>query len=156
VVNSLGSVTTTTGGLLTSYEQKRHAGLTLSNVIGSSVRVEFRDSLQPVDGWQVLTNLTLFQSPYLFIESEAATVHPQRYFRAATFTGSPTRLGIALYNGFRFWGLPGSFCAVEYRDTPTGPWNNMTSLTLTGTPQVWFDENSGNRPRRNYRFTASP
>lgn len=153
VTNPLGSVTTTTGGLLLSYETKRHAGLTISNTVGSNVQIEYRDTLQ--DGWMGLTNLVLPQSPYLFLESEAVTAHPQRYFRTASFNGSSTHLSIALYNGFDFWGLPGATYLVEYRDTLSNSWNNLTNLTLTGFPHSWFDKSSGNRPNREYRFTPA-
>lgn len=156
VVNALGSITTTAGGLLTTYEPQRQVGITLSNAVGSSVRIDYRASLRPADGWRALTNLTLPRSPYLFMEPAGTTNPPQRYFRTAATAGTPTRLAIARYNGFRFQGLSGSTCAVEYRDAATSPWAALMTLTLTNSPLVWFDESSGNRPRRQYRITANP
>ncbi len=154
VSNALGSITTTNGGLLTSYNRLQHAGLTLSNAIGSRLQIEYRDSLSPADAWLVLTNFVLPQAPLLLIEAESPTLHPQRYFRSVTTNGSPAGLAIALYQGFSIWGLPGSTCRIEYQDTQFGPWNTLTNLTLGVAPQVWFDDESGGRPGRKYRCTA--
>jgi hypothetical protein len=56
-----------------------YAGLTLAGTTGSTNRIEFKHDLAATN-WNVLTNLILPASPYLFIDTTPATA-ARRFYR---------------------------------------------------------------------------
>ena len=59
---------------------RTYAGLELQGIVGENYRIDFSTALPPVD-WQVLTNIVLPSSPYLFFDTTGPVVG-QRIYRA--------------------------------------------------------------------------
>lgn len=60
--------------------------LMISAPVGSTVRIEFSDTLAPED-WKPLTTITITQSPYAFVcGQEEGPLPTQRFYRAATIS----------------------------------------------------------------------
>jgi probable HAF family extracellular repeat protein len=58
-----------------------YPGLSLSGKVGRSYRIDYLDAINPTNSWQVLTNLALPASPYLFIDPRPV-VFSNRIYRS--------------------------------------------------------------------------
>jgi hypothetical protein len=82
VSNSTGAVTSSVALLLFNFlTLKMYAGLTIDGEIGETYQIQFVPALGNQTEWQVLTNVTLTNVPYLFIDLESPGV-PRRFYRA--------------------------------------------------------------------------
>lgn len=84
VGNSDGGIVTSQPATLLFFGDLRHyAGTILAGPVGQQFRVDYADVVAPgTTNWQVLTNLALPSSPYLFIDPNSPG-KAQRFYRAA-------------------------------------------------------------------------
>jgi hypothetical protein len=59
-----------------------YPGLTITGTVGARYRIEYRDALAANGAWNVLTNVVLPSSPWLYFDREAFA-HPGLFYRAA-------------------------------------------------------------------------
>jgi hypothetical protein len=82
VSNFHGAVTSTVAQLQFRFlTLKVYAGITIDGEIGQSYRVEYVSALNSTPDWQVLTNITLTNTPYFLIDRESPQ-QSQRFYRA--------------------------------------------------------------------------
>ena len=80
VSNAYGSAVSS-NAVLSFLNLKMYAGLTVAGPIGASYRLEYLPELGSTNAWQLLGNLTLPSSPYLFIDQDSPN-YPHRFYRA--------------------------------------------------------------------------
>jgi hypothetical protein len=78
--NSLG--TASASATLSLLSLQVYAGLTICGPAGAVYRIEYTDQVN-TSRWQLLTNLSLPSSPYLFIDRDSPN-QPMRFYRAIT------------------------------------------------------------------------
>jgi uncharacterized repeat protein (TIGR01451 family) len=78
VRNAYGSATSS--ALLSLSELHMYAGITVAGMAGTNYVIYARNSLSTNDPWFALTNFTLSESPYLYIDTESPS-HPQRFYQ---------------------------------------------------------------------------
>lgn len=59
-----------------------YAGITIDGAVGSSYRIEYRESLDSSDKWQKMADIVLPASPYLFVDPSSPSAS-RRFYRAA-------------------------------------------------------------------------
>jgi hypothetical protein len=82
VSNSFGAVTSTVARLSFNFlTLQMYAGLTIDGQMGQNYRIEYIEAINQATNWQVLTNVTLSSTPYLFIDVDSPK-SPVRFYRA--------------------------------------------------------------------------
>jgi hypothetical protein len=82
VTNPAGTATSPPAKLEVSWLSiARFAGLRLSGQVGSTLRIEYLESLSSTN-WLFLTNVIIPVSPYVWIDYDSPS-HPMRFYRAA-------------------------------------------------------------------------
>ena len=82
VSNAFGTVTSVPAQLSFKFlSLKMYAGLTIDGQAGQTYRIEYLEGLKQTNDWQSLTNVTLTDPLYLFIDTESPK-NPVRFYRA--------------------------------------------------------------------------
>jgi predicted small lipoprotein YifL len=129
-------------------------GVTLMGQVGNPTGLDYRDNLGPTANWQTMATMTLSNaSQYYFDVSEP--LPPQRYYRAWQ-TGTPSVmpfLDLHLVPAITLAGNIGHSVRVDYINQfgPTDAWVTLDTVTLTNTPQLYFDTSAWQQPPRLYR-----
>jgi hypothetical protein len=125
---------------------------------GTLLHVEYADSLVPAaTQWFSLTNATLSSGPELCFDL-SQPLPAQRFYRAWQTTGPPPTLDLSLATEIPLTGAIGSSVQIDYinRFGPTNAWVTLDTVTLTNSPQLYFDVTMFRQPTRLYRLVASP
>lgn len=80
-----------------------------------------------------------------------------RAWRPASFGSAPT-LSLAYTPVLTITGTAGSTVRVDYINQlgPTGAWAPLSTLTMTNSPQLYFDTSSIGQPPRLWRIVPAP
>ena len=86
------------------------------------------------------------------------------YSQPATLTVNPSGVALSLYPGITIDGVIGQTYGVQSTTNLSGSWIGITNITLTTTPQLWYDSQialgcdceSVGSPRRFYRVVPGP
>ena len=76
----------------------------------------------------------------------------------ANLTVNPAGVSLALYAGITIDGVVGLTYGIQYStnlSNMTG-WQGMANVTLSVTPQLWFDLQPVTQPQRYYRVVPGP
>jgi hypothetical protein len=86
VSNAAGTIQSEKATVTVDFaEVHTYSGVTLNGTPGDKFLIESRDTLDPSAPWQSVTNVTLVDSKYLWIDLQSPN-QPRRYFRA-TYQG---------------------------------------------------------------------
>lgn len=76
----------------------------------------------------------------------------------ALVTVNPAGVSADLYTGITIEGVVGQTYGVQYTTNlnDAGSWQGVANVPLSTTPQLWFDTQPANQPRRYYRVVPGP
>ena len=162
ITNAAGVVTSAPVMLnvIAAVERRPVPGVKVTGQTGSLLNVDYANSLSPAPNWTPLGSVSLTgTSGYCF--DVALPLPPQRFYRAWQ-TGTP---GVApslslpgMVPAITLTGSIGDSWRVDYinRFGPTDAWVTLATVTLTNTPQLYFDVSAPGQPQRLYRLVPSP
>jgi hypothetical protein len=161
VVTNLFGAVTSSPAMLSVIEPVEHRSvpsLTLMGEAGSTLNLDYVNSLSATPNWLPLDTITLASTaqPYFDLTDP---LPPQRYYRAWQ-TGSPSRvpsLGLSgLVPAITLTGNVGDSVRVDgiNRYGPIDAWVTLDTVTLTNTSQLYFDVSAPGQPERLYRLVT--
>ncbi len=162
LTNSFGAVTSAPVMLnvIPAVERRPVLAINLMGEAGSALNVEYAKSLGPVPNWLPLDQVNLTNPPqYCF---DITTPFPTQRFYRAWQSGSPSvapSLSLpVLVPAITLTGNVGDSLRLDYINAigPTDAWVTLDTVTLTNTPQLYFDTPSLGQPRRLYRIVPVP
>ena len=126
---------------------------------GSSLNVEYTDSLGSPANWRPLDTVNLTNPPQYCFDA-AMPLPPQRFYRAWQ-TGTPgvvPSLNLNFVSAITLSGDVGDSLELDCinRFGPTNAWMTLDTITLTNTSQLYFDVSAIGRPPRLYRIVPVP
>jgi uncharacterized repeat protein (TIGR03803 family) len=160
VSNQFGS-TNSPGAMLSviaAVDRRMVPGLVLMGAVGSSLGVEFADSLDAPLGWLPLDSVTLTTIPQYYFDL-TQPLPPQRYYRLKGGGGhAPPVLNLYLVPAITLTGNAGDHLRLDYINQfgPTDAWVPLNTVTLTNSTQLYFDISSPGQPQRLYRIVSPP
>jgi hypothetical protein len=162
-------VVTDTYGVVTSdpallsvippVERRIVPALNLTGDVGSFLHLDYVDDLGPGAQWLSLSNFTLASTPQICFDlSDPLPAH--RFYRAGqtNVPSAPPVLDPRLATEIPLTGAIGSKMRIDYINQfgPTNAWVTLDTVTLTNTPQRYFDATAFGKSTRLYRLIASP
>jgi hypothetical protein len=133
--------------------------LSLNGALNSPLHLEYTPLLNPPINWLALDSVLLTNSPQPYVDaSSGLTSLGQRFYRAWQTNGPPSILGLNLVPAIGLTGTIGTTQRVDYINQfgPIDAWVALTTITLTNTPQLYFDTSSIGQPPRLYRIVPVP
>ena len=124
---------------------------------GTLLHLEYSDSLATAPAWSSFTNLTLGGRPQLCFDLSQPPP-AQRFFRAWQTNGPQPTLSMSLATEIPLTGAIGSSVQIDYINQfgPTNAWVTLDTVTLTNSPQLYFDVTMFLQPTRLYRLVPVP
>jgi hypothetical protein len=162
VSNALGSVTSAPAALnvIAAVERRPVPGIRVTGETGNLLNVDYANSLSPTPKWTTLGSVSLTStSPYYF--DLTLPLPPLRFYRAWQ-TGSPGILPslslLGVVPAITLTGSIGHSVRLNYINQfgPTDAWVTLDTVTLTNTPQLYFDTSAWRQPPRLYRLIQLP
>jgi hypothetical protein len=161
VTNTIGAVTSAPAFLsvVPPVPRRLAPGLSLVGQPGTSVNLEFTDTLSSSPVWARLQSVNLTNSPQWFFDLSAARP-PQGFYRAWQ-TGSPSvrpTLRLDVIPAITLTGTIGSSVRLDYINQfgPVDAWQPVATVTLTNSSQPYFDTSAISQPPRLYRLVRLP
>jgi uncharacterized repeat protein (TIGR03803 family) len=161
VSNDFGVVTSTPAMLsvIPPVPRRTVPALLLMGQPGNGLDVDYANSLSPAPNWTLLGSISLtVTSGYCF--DLTLPLPPQRFYRAwQTIPPSqPPILDLHLVPAITLTGAVGSSVRVDYINQfgPIDAWVTLDTVTLTNTPQLYFDVSAPGQPQRLYRLATLP
>ncbi len=127
--------------------------------IGTSMNVDYVNSLSPATVWTTLGSVTITSSPLYWLDLDPPPP-PRRFYRAWQ-TGAPgviPSLEVHLIPAITVTGNPGDSFQVDYINQfgPIDAWLSLTTVTLTNSSQLYFDTSVIAQPPRLWRIVPVP
>jgi len=124
---------------------------------GSLLHLEYADSLLAAPTWSSLTNVTLSGGPQPCFDL-SQPLPAERFYRAWQTNGPQPALGMSMATEIPLTGAIGSSVQIDYINPfgPTNAWVTLDTVTLTNSPQLYFDVTMFHQPARLYLLVASP
>jgi hypothetical protein len=161
ISNVLGAVTSAPAllNVITPVERRPVPGVKVTGEAGSLLNVDYATSLSPAPNWTTLISVSLTSTSQYYFDL-TIPLPPQRYFRAWQ-TGTPSvlsSLDLHLVPAITVTGNIGGSVRLDYinRFGPIDAWVALDTVTLTNTPQLYFDISAPGQPQRLYRLVPSP
>ena len=161
VTNYGGAVTSATAFLsvIPPVPRQTVAALHLTGDVGSLLHLDYSDGLASTPSWQALDTITLTQSPQTCFDL-TQPVQGARFYRAWQ-TGPPSllpALDLSLAIEVKLTGSVDSTLRIDCINQfgPTDAWVTLDTVTLTNTPQLYFDTSAWRQPPRLYRLVQVP
>jgi hypothetical protein len=161
VTNVAGAVTSAPVlvSVIAAVERRPVPGVKLMGEAGSLLSVDYATSLSPAPNWTTLISVSLTSTSQYYFDL-TIPLPPQRYFRAWQ-TGTPSvlpSLDLHLVPAITLTGNIGGSVRLDYinRFGPTDAWVTLDTVTLTNTPQLYFDISAPGQPQRLYRLVQMP
>jgi len=160
VSNLVGAVTSAPAllSVVAPVDRSSILAVQLTGASGSLLHVEQADSLVgPGLRWTSLTNTILSSGPQLCFDLSQPRP-AQRFYRAWQSAGPAPALNLILAPRIPLSGKVGSLVEIDYINQfgPTNAWVMLDTVTLTNSPQLYFDVTAFRQPPRLYRLLASP
>jgi uncharacterized repeat protein (TIGR03803 family) len=127
---------------------------------GSSLNVEYTDSLGSPSSWLPLNIVSLTNPPQYYFD--ISTPLPSQRFYRVWETGTPTVLPSlnlsSMATAITLTGNIGDSLRLDYINAigPTNAWATLSTVTLTNTSQLYFDTSAWMQPQRLYRLVQVP
>jgi uncharacterized repeat protein (TIGR03803 family) len=134
------------------------AAVSLTGGPGSFLHLEYADSLvASAPQWLSLSNVTLSSGPQLCFDL-CQPLPTQRFYRAWQTNGPQPALDMSQATEIPLVGPIGSSVRIDYINQfgPTDAWVTLDTVTLTNTPQLYFDLGMFRQPVRLYRLVPVP
>jgi hypothetical protein len=162
ISNAFGAVTSAPVMLnvIPPVQRRPVPAISVMGDTGSSLNVEYTDSLGFPSSWLPLDIVSLTNPPQYYFDI-STPLPPQRFYRAWQ-TGTPTTLPSLNLNSMAtaipLTGNLGDSLRVDYinRFGPTNAWVTLGTVTLTNTTQLYFDTSAWRQPQRLYRLVQVP
>jgi len=162
VTNAFGAVTSSPAMLnvIPAVQRRAVPAINVIGETGSSVNVGYADSLGPALSWQTLDTLSLTNPPQYWFDL-STPLPTQRFYRVRQ-TGTPSVLPsfklISMVPAITVTGNMGDSLRLDYINAvgPTNAWVTLDTVTLTNTPQLYFDVTAPGQPKRLYRLVQIP
>jgi hypothetical protein len=161
VSNVLGAVTSTPAMLnvIAPVERRPVPGVKVTGEMQSSLNVDYANSLSLAPNWTTLSSVSLTSTPQYWFDL-TLPLPPQRFYRAWQ-TGTPgvrPSLDVHLVPALTLTGSIGHSVRVDYINQfgPIDAWLTLATVTLTNTPQLYFDTSAWRQPQRLYRLVQVP
>jgi hypothetical protein len=162
VTNMYGAVTSAPVVLnvIAPVERRPVPGVKLTGEPASLLNVDYANSLSPAPNWATLGSVSLTSTSQYYFDL-TLPLPPQRFYRAWQ-TGTP---GVApslslpgLVPAITLTGNMGDALRLDYinRFGPIDAWVTLDTVTLTNTPQLYFDVSAPGQPQRLYRLVQVP
>jgi hypothetical protein len=159
VTNLLGAVTSAPAllSVIAPVEKRVVPAVGLPGASGSLLHLEYADSLVTAPTWSSLTNVTLSIGPQLCFDL-SQPLPAQRFYRAWQTNEPQFALAMSLATELPLTGAIGSSVRIDYINQfgPTNAWVTLDMVTLTNSPQLYFDVTMFRQPARLYRLVGSP
>jgi hypothetical protein len=155
-----GAVTSTPAllSVIPSVERQVVPAIGLTGGTGSFLHLEYADHLVAgAPPWSSLTNVTLGSGPQLCFDL-SQPLPAQRFYRTWQTNGPQPALDMSQATEIPLPGAIGSSMRVDYINQfgPTDAWVTLDTVTLTNTPQLYFDLGMFRQPVRLYRLVPVP
>jgi hypothetical protein len=133
--------------------------LNLTADAGSFLQLDYVNAFGPGAQWLSLSNVTIESTPQLYFDL-SEPLPAQRFYRAWQTNVPSARpvLDMRLATEIPLTGAIGSSVQVDYINQfgPTDAWVTLATVTLTNSPQPYFDVTMFRQPTRLYRLVALP
>jgi len=161
VSNFAGAVTSTPAMLsvIPVVPRRMVPGLLLAAEPATLVNIDYTPQVDPPD-WQSFPTVYFTNSPQFFFDL-SSPLPAQRFYRVWQ-TGAPATVPSMSLSGMvpalTLTGAIGSKVKVEGINQigPTNAWFTLDTVTLTETPQLYFDTSTIGQPTRLYRLSPVP
>ncbi len=161
VSNIYGAVTSAPVMLnvIVPVERRPVPEVKLMGEAGSTLNLEYAESLGPVPNWLPL-NMVNLTNPPQYVFDVTLSLPPQRFYRAWQ-SGTPAvvpLLNLHMVPAITLTGSAGNQLRLDYINQygPTDAWVTLDTVTLTNTSQLYFDVSSIGQPARLYRIVPVP
>jgi hypothetical protein len=161
VTNLGGAVTSDTATLsvIPPVERRTVPALNLTADVGSLLHLDYADAFGPGAQWLSLSNVTIARTPQLYFDL-SDPLPAQRFYRTWQ-TNVPTArpvLDMSMATEIPLTGAIGSSVQIDYINQfgPTDAWVTLDTVTLTNSPQLYFDVTMFRQPTRLCRLVAVP
>jgi len=162
VSNTFGTVTSTpaTLSVIVPVEHRSVPAISLLADAGSTLHLDYSDALSPAPTWRPLDTVPLATPPQWYFDFSTA-LPPQRFYRAWQ-SGSPEVVPALTLPGMvpvlTLTGAVGTKVRVDAikQVGPTDAWFTLNTVTLTNTPQLYFDMSAIGQAPRLYRLVPVP
>ena len=156
VINMFGAVTSAPVMLnvIAPVVHRLVPGVNLIAPVGTFWGLDYRDNLGPTANWETMAVMSLTNASQFYFDL-SAPLPPQRFYRAWQ-SGTPSMrpsLDLHLVPAITLTGNIGHSVRLDYINQfgPTDAWVTLAMVTLTNTPQLYFDTSAPGRPQRLYR-----
>ena len=161
VSNVLGAATSPPAllNVIVPVEHRPVPGVKVTGEAGSSLNLDYADSLSPAPNWTTLGSVSLTGTPQYYFDL-TIPLPPQRYFRAWQ-AGTPSvlpSLDLHLVPAITLTGNIGGSVRLDYINQfgPIDAWVTLDTVPLTNTSQLYFDISAPGHPPRLYRVVQMP
>jgi hypothetical protein len=161
VTNMFGAATSApvTVNVIAPVVHRLVPGVKLIAPVGTFWGLDYRDNLGPTGNWETMAVMSLTNASQFYFDL-STPLPPQRFYRAWQ-SGTPSlrpSLDLRLVPAITLTGNIGHSVRVDYINQfgPTDAWVTLDMLTLTNTPQLYFDTSSIGQPARLYRVVQLP
>jgi hypothetical protein len=159
VTNLYGAVTSDPAllSVIAPVERRVVPAVGLPGGSGSLLHLEYADGLTAAPTWSSLTNAALNAAPQPCFDL-SQPLPAQRFYRAWETNGPPPALDLSLATEIPLTGAIGSSVQIDYINVygPTNAWETLDTVTLTNSPQLYFDVTMFRQPTRLYRLLPVP
>ena len=160
VVTNLGGAVTSSPALLSvipPVDRRVVPAVHLPGDNGRLLHLEYADNLAAAPAWSSFTNVTLSSGPQLCFDL-SQPLPAQRFYRAWQTNGPQPTLDISMATEIPLAGAIGSSVQIDYINVygPTNAWVTLDTVTLTNSPQLYFDVTMFHQPTRLYRLVPGP
>jgi uncharacterized repeat protein (TIGR03803 family) len=161
VSNIFGSVTSAPAMLnvIPTVPRRPVPTVTVKGETGSLFNVEYASDLNAAPDWTALGSVSLTSTSQFYFDL-TTPLASQRFYRAWQ-TGTPSispSLEVNFVTAITLAGNVGDSLRLDYINAigPTNAWVTLDTVTLTNTPQLYFDVSALGQPRRLYRIVPIP
>jgi len=159
VTNLYGAVTSAPAllSVIAAVERRMVPALNLTADVGSFLQLEYVNGFGSGAQWLSLTNVTTESTPQLYFDL-SEPLPAQRFYRAWQTNGPQPTLNMSMATEIPLTGAIGSSVRIDYINqfSPTNAWVTLDTVTLTNSPQLYFDVSMFGQPTRLYRLVAVP
>jgi len=160
VTNICGAATSAPAllSVIAPVERRIVPALNLTGDVGSFLHLDYLNAFGLGASWLSLSNFTLLSTPQLYLDL-SEPLPAQRFYRAWQ-TNAPSvgpALDMRLATEIPLTGEVGSSVRIDYINQygPTDAWVTLDTVTLTNSPELYFDVTMFRQPTRLYRLVAA-
>ncbi len=161
ITNAAGAVTSSPAMLqvIPPVERRPVSGIKVTGQTGSLLNVDYANALSRTPSWTTLGSVSLTSTSQYYFDL-TQPLPPQRFYRAWQ-TGAPgviPSMDLGIVPAITLTGSIGGSVRVDAINQfgPIDAWFTLDTVTLTNTPQLYFDTSAWRQPQRLYRLVQVP